>query len=145
MLQEIHVNAPIRDGVPLVRPTPHNFSPQQLALLDTWKSNRKEWNVHLVDNPSVGTEMIVVELPPYLDIDGLGLNLPQLGDLPAGCRPGSGTVLGRSGEPLQHAAPRLEGYRLPARGEILTPVCHIAFGLLTRAVLPTHEASTGLS
>jgi hypothetical protein len=75
MLQDIPVNSPIRDGAPVGRSTVHNFSPQQLAILETWKSSRKEWNVHLVDNPSVGTEMIVIELPPYLDIDGLGLNL----------------------------------------------------------------------
>ena len=54
---------------------PLKFNPQQRELLDAWHASHVEWNVQCQDNANTGTEMIVVELPPYLDLEGVGLNL----------------------------------------------------------------------
>ena len=69
------MKSPSEGRMPSVPKLHYVFSDPQRSLLDYWKNDRSEWNVSVSVNEAAGAEMIVIELPPYLDIDGIGLNL----------------------------------------------------------------------
>ena len=75
-----------RDSSPSKRRLRVTFTLQQIAQLEKWREGREGWTAQVVDNVEMDTETIVVDLPSYLDVDGLGLNLrnwviyPSAGD-----------------------------------------------------------------